>query len=127
MDIGEVSRTAGVSPSALRYYEERGLIESVGRIGLRRQFDPSVLQRLGVIALMRNAGFSLGEIAGMFAPDGEPRIDRVQLSAKADELDDRIRELSAVRDGLRHAAACPAPTHLECPTFQAALARATFP
>ena len=40
--------------------------------------------------------------------DGEPQIERGVLSAKADELDERIRELTALRDGLRHAAACPA-------------------
>jgi hypothetical protein len=54
----------------------------------------------------------------MFAPDGAPRINRVQLTRKADELDRRIRHLTALRDGLRHAAVCPAPSHLECPTFQ---------
>ena len=123
MDIGEVSRTTGVAPSALRYYEQRGLIESTGREGLRRQFDPSVLERLRLIVLWRTAGFSLDEIAGMFGPV----IPRDRLTAKADELDERIRELSALRDGLRHAANCPAPSHLECPTFRAALERATFP
>ena len=54
----------------------------------------------------------------MFAPEGQPRIDRQMLAAKADELDRTIRKLSAMRDGLRHAAACPAPSHMECPTFR---------
>ena len=54
----------------------------------------------------------------MFAPDGQPRIDRKALAAKADELDEKIRKLSAMRDGLRHAAACSAPSHMECPTFR---------
>jgi hypothetical protein len=40
------------------------------------------------------------------------------LAAKADELDRTIRKLSAMRDSLRHAAACPAPSHMECPTFR---------
>ena len=117
MDIGEVSRTAGVAPSALRYYEARGLIESVGRVGLRRQFDPSVVQRLALITLWRNAGFSLDEMGDMFGP----HIPREKLAGKADELDARIRELTALRDGLRHAAACQAPSHMECPTFRRAL------
>ena len=118
MDIGAVSRSAGVPPSTLRYYEARGLIESTGRHGLRRQFDDSIVQRLALIALWRNAGFSLDEITGMFAPDGEPRIERATLTAKADELDERIRELTALRDGLRHAAVCPVENHLACPKFQ---------
>ncbi|WP_164311581.1 MerR family DNA-binding protein, partial [Streptococcus pneumoniae] len=71
-------------------------------------FDPDVLERLALIALGRAAGFSLDEIAFMFAPDGRPRIDRRALSAKADELDDMIHRLSTIGDGLRHAAACPA-------------------
>jgi DNA-binding transcriptional MerR regulator len=118
LDIAEVSRRSGVPASALRYYEERGLITSVGRQGLRRLFEPDVLQRLALIALGRAAGFPLGEIALMFAPDGKPRLDRAQLRAKADELDGKIRRLLAMRDGLRHAAACPAPSHMECPQFR---------
>jgi DNA-binding transcriptional MerR regulator len=118
LDIGEVAQRSGVSVSTLRFYEDKGLIASIGRRGLRRQFDSRVLERLALIALGRSAGFSLDEIALMFAPDGKPRIDRHLLSAKAEELDKTIRELSAIRDGLRHAAACPAPSHMECPTFR---------
>jgi DNA-binding transcriptional MerR regulator len=77
-----------------------------------------VLERLALIALGRTSGFSLDEIARMFAPDGRPRIDRRMLAAKAEELDQTIRELTAMRDGLRHAAACPAPSYMECPTFR---------
>ncbi|MCE3286340.1 MAG: Transcriptional regulator, MerR family [Steroidobacteraceae bacterium] len=77
-----------------------------------------MLERLALIALGRSAGFSLDEIARMFAPDGRPRIVRSMLAAKAEQLDDTIRKLSAMRDGLRHAAVCPAPSHLECPTFR---------
>ena len=118
MDINEVARASGVPASTLRYYEERGLIASVGRRGLRRTFEPRVVERLALIALGRAAGFSLEEIARIFAPDGRPKIDRQVLAGKADELDRTIRKLSAMRDGLRHAAACPAPSHMECPTFR---------
>ena len=69
-----------------------------------------MLERLALIALGRAAGFTLDEIARMFAPDGRPQIDRHMLAAKAEELDGTIRKLSAMRDGLRHAAACPAPS-----------------
>lgn len=118
MDIGEVSKRSSVPVSTLRFYEEKGLIASVGRRGLRRQFDPGVLELLALIALGRSAGFSLDEIALMFAPDGRLRIDRKMLTAKADDLDRAIKRLSAMRDGLRHAAACRAPSHMECPTFR---------
>ena len=118
LDIAQVAKRSGVAASTLRYYEERGLIESIGRRGLRRTFDPGVLERLALIALGRQAGFSLDEIAAMFDPRGMAVIDRDMLIAKAGEIDTLIRRLSAMRDGLRHAAACPAPSHMECPTFR---------
>ena len=118
LDIAEVARRSGVPASTLRFYEEKGLIASIGRRGLRRLFEPGVLERLALIALGRAAGFSLDEIALMFAPDGRLRIDRRMLVSKAEELDRTIRGLSAMRDSLRHAAACPAPSHMECPTFR---------
>ncbi|MFF4800766.1 helix-turn-helix domain-containing protein [Streptomyces sp. NPDC001351] len=124
LDIAEVVQRAGVPASTLRFYEEKGLIAASGRRGLRRQYDPAVLDRLALIAMGRTAGFSLDEIARMFAPDGQPRIDRQVLAAKAEELDRTIRELGVLRDSLRHAAACPAPSHMECPTFRRLL-RAT--
>lgn len=126
MDIAEVARRAGVPASTLRYYEEQGLIRSTGRTGLRRRFEPGVLERLSLIALGQAAGFSLQEIGRMFAPDGRPRIDRQKLAGKADELDATIRKLAALRDSLRHAAACPAPSHLECPTFRRLMRAAAF-
>jgi DNA-binding transcriptional MerR regulator len=118
MDISEVVKRSGVSASALRFYEEKGLIRPVGRQGIRRQFRSSVLERLALIALGRSAGFSLDEIAKMLGPDGEPQIDRQLLADKAEELDSSIRQLTSMRDGLRHAAVCSAPSHMECPKFR---------
>jgi DNA-binding transcriptional MerR regulator len=118
LDIAEVAQRSGVPASALRYYEEKGLIVSVGRRGLRRLFDPDVVERLALIALGRATGFSLEEMARMFAKDRRVRIDRKTLAAKADELDRKIRELTAMRNGLRHAVACSAPSHMECPKFR---------
>lgn len=118
LDIAEVAQRSGLPASTLRFYEEKGLIATIGRRGLRRLFDADVLDRLALIALGRAAGFTLDEIARMFAPDGRPSIDRPLLLAKAAELDRSIRQLSAMRDGLLHAAACPAPSHLECPSFR---------
>lgn len=118
IDIAEVARRSGVPASTLRFYDEKGLIRSAGRRGMRRLFDSAVLERLSLIALGRNAGFSLDEIGAMFAPDGRPRIDRAKLAAKAGDLDRTIRKLVALRNGLRHAAECPARSHMECPTFR---------
>ena len=118
LDIAEVAQRCGLPASTLRYYEEKGLIRSVGRRGLRRLFPERVLEQLALISLGRTAGFSLDEIAAMFAGSGRPRIDRKRLLAKADELDHSIARLTAMRDGLRHAARCPAPTHMDCPKFK---------
>jgi DNA-binding transcriptional MerR regulator len=118
LDIAQVAQRSGVPASTLRFYEEKGLISSIGRRGLRRVFAAGVLQRLALIALGRAAGFSLDEIARMFAPDGRPRLDRRLLAAKADELDKTVSQLRSLSRGLRHAVACPAPSHMECPTFR---------
>jgi DNA-binding transcriptional MerR regulator len=124
MDITEVARRSGLPASTLRYYEQKRLIRSVGRSGLRRVFAPDVMERLSLIALGRAAGFSLDDIARMFSPEGRVRIDRQLLAAKASELDETIRQLAALRRGLRHAANCPAPSHMECPTFRRLLREA---
>ncbi len=118
LDIGEVSANSGIKPSALRYYEETGLISSVSRHGLRRQFPPEVLLQLKLISMGKSAGFSLEEIAGMFARNGMPNLPRAALHQKADEIDRKVHELKALRDTLRHVADCPAPSHMECPTFR---------
>jgi DNA-binding transcriptional MerR regulator len=118
MDIGEVAAASGLAPSTLRFYEEKGLIRSVGRHGLRRLFPSQVLVQLEFIALGRHAGFTLSEIAKMMTEDGRFQVNRKQLLAKADEIDRGIARLTAVRNGLRHAASCPAPSHLECPKFR---------
>ncbi len=116
-DIADVAKQSGVPASTLRYYEEKGLIAPSGRRGLRRTFDPDVFEKLGLIALGRASGFTLDEIAVMMSADG-PRIERSRLVEKADELDEKIRQLTVMRDGLRHASTCNAPSHMECPSFR---------
>lgn len=118
VDISEVVRRSGVPASALRFYEQKGLITSIGRRGLHRLFAPDVLQRLALIALGRSAGLTLDEIATMFSEDGSLQVDRRLLAAKAEEIDGRIRQMTSMRNGLRHAAACRAPDHMACPKFR---------
>ena len=118
LDIGEIAERSGIRPSALRYYEQSGLISSISRHGLRRQYSPEVLLQLKLIVMGKAAGFSLEEIGGMFGQNGMPKISREVLHARADEIDRQIRELTALRETIRHVAACPAPSHMECPTFR---------
>lgn len=118
LDIGEVAERSGVPPSTLRYYEQIGLIASRGRHGLRRQFDADVLLTLSLVGMGKAAGFSLAEIAAVLGQGGSPELPRDRLRARAGELQKQILELQMLRDVLRHVANCPAPTHLECPTFR---------
>jgi DNA-binding transcriptional MerR regulator len=118
LDIGEVSKETGLPPSTLRYYEEKGLIRSLGRSGLRRQYSSKVLEQLQFIVLAQQGGFSLKEIAKMFGEDGRFRVDRQLVLTKADELDKVIKRQNAIKDLLNHVANCPAPSHFECPKFQ---------
>ncbi|AIW15818.1 helix-turn-helix domain-containing protein [Vibrio tubiashii] len=118
MDIAVVSKESGLAPSTLRYYEKIGLIRSIGRNGLRRQYSPNILNKLNIISLGRAAGLSLEEIASMFDVDDELAINRDLLTQKVEEIDEQIKRLAIVRDNLNHVANCPLPSHLECPSFQ---------
>lgn len=118
LDIGEVAERTGIPPSTLRYYDEIGLISSVGRRGLRRLFGPEALLQLSLISLGKKAGFALDEIGAMFGAGGLTSLPRATLHRRADEMDRQIRDLAILRDALRHVADCPAPSHIECPRFR---------
>lgn len=118
LDIGEVCRKSGLSASALRFYEQKGLIRSIGRAGLRRQFHPGVLERLALIRLGQAAGLSLEEISCMFDDSGDLQIDRHLLLAKADLIAQTITRLQSIEHNLRHVVNCPQQQHLQCPSFQ---------
>ena len=122
LDIAEVAQRRGLNPSTLRYYAKRGLIASDGRRGLRREYDDGVLTRLALIALGQRAGFSLDEIGALFRPQGgNLELSRDELRNQAKNLREQAQELQATADLLDHIAACSAPSHLECPRFQAIL------
>ncbi|MBH1963690.1 MAG: helix-turn-helix domain-containing protein [Comamonadaceae bacterium] len=126
VDIGVLSKTAGIPVSTLRYYEEVGLIQSVSRIGLRRQYHEDALVQLSLISLGKAAGFSLDEIRGMFDKERRPNLPRPTLHQRADELDAQILRLTTLSKLLRHVAECPAPSHMACTRFRKLL-RVNFP
>ncbi|BCP51732.1 MerR family transcriptional regulator [Kaistia sp. 32K] len=127
LDIGVLAERSGVPASTLRYYEEIGLIRSVARHGLRRQFDAEALTQLALISLGKTAGFSLEEIRGMFGKDGSADLPRTALHQRADQIERQIRELTTLRNALRHVAECPAEQHMECPKFRRLLRLASPP
>ncbi|MFI0355128.1 MerR family transcriptional regulator [Actinomadura sp. 9N407] len=117
LDIAEVAERSGLAPSALRFYESRGLIASAGRNGLRRTYRPDVLDRLGLIACARGAGFTIAEIATFVLARPTDVELRARMADKARAIDDDIARLVRMRDGLRHASTCTHAPLVACPDF----------
>jgi len=120
LDIGEVVKRSGVPASTLRYYEQLGLLQALGRRGLRRQYDERVLERLALIGLGQAAGLSLQQIgASLPSQHGRISLDREALLAQADVLQRQITWLQRVRRQLQRAAACPlAEDARSCSSFR---------
>ena len=111
LPIGVVATRSGIAPSALRYYEEQGLISATRTAGGARRYPRSVLRRLAVIRAARNIGLSLPEIRTALAtlPDGRPptALDWAGLSRQwRDRLDEQIAALTQLRDGLSSCIGC---------------------
>lgn len=126
LDIGEVARRTGRAPSALRFYERKGLIRSVDRKGLRRLFRPEVLDQVALIIAGQEQGLSLDELHQFIKGDATGPELRQVMRRKAIEIDQQIDRLTAVRDRFQHAAECQAAHLLECEIFRAHV-RATLP
>src|SRR5919205_4585874 len=109
--IGELGKRSGMAPSALRYYEELGLITSTRTSSGQRRFERSTLRRLAFVRAARNVGLTLEEIAAALAtlPDGRTptRADWARLSASwRKRLDEQIEALQALRNGLESCIGC---------------------
>jgi DNA-binding transcriptional MerR regulator len=124
LDIAVVVERCGLAPSALRFYEKRGLIASAGRNGLRRTYRPEVVQRLALISCARGAGFTIAEIARFLRATPDDAELRARMADKARELEDDIARLIRMRDSLRHASTCTHEPLVECPDFKRAFAAA---
>lgn len=121
LDIGEVAERTGLAPSALRFYERKGLISSTARNGLRRAYRPEVLERLGLIMCARGAGFTVAEISSFLSAGPGDREVREKMAVKAGELDQRVAQLTRLRDALDHAATCDHEPLTDCPDFKRAV------
>jgi MerR family transcriptional regulator, redox-sensitive transcriptional activator SoxR len=111
LTIGEVSRRSGVAASALRFYEERGLIASERAGAGHRRFARAVLRRIAFIVFAQRVGLTLQEIAAELAklpPDRAPtRRDWARLSSRwTARIDERIDELERLRAGLTECIGC---------------------
>lgn len=118
LDIAEVAERTELTPSALRFYERRGLIASAGRNGLRRTFAPEVIERIVLIRCAQEAGFTLAQIGWfLVATPGDEEL-REQMRQRAEELEEEIARLIRMSDSLRHAATCEHSPLVECPEFK---------
>ena len=93
LSIGEVASAAGIQPSAIRYYERKGLLPQPDRLSGRRRYDPKVLELLRVIEVSKAAGFTLAEIEHVmhgFDPKTPPSERWRSLA------EDKLREVDAV-------------------------------
>lgn len=118
LPIGEVAERAGVEPSAIRYYESLGLLPRPARAGGKRRYGSDVLDRLALIALAKDSGFTMKEIRQLvadFAPDSGPAERwRVLATRKLAELDEQALRVRRMRRVLRRALDCGCVDLEEC-------------
>jgi DNA-binding transcriptional MerR regulator len=122
MPIGELSRRTGIATSALRYYERVGLLSPAARAGRRRHYEESSVERIAVIRLCQDAGFTLAEIRRLVAAWGRDDRGWTELAErKVAELDTRIADAQRAKELVEHALECPYRDLLSCPRFRSAL------
>jgi len=118
LTIGELAARTRIATSALRYYEELGLLRPASRVSGHRRYRPAAVDQVGVILFLRDVGFSLLEIrqfVGSRARLG--RAWRELARRKVAELDDVIADATAARSALEHGIRCRHDDILECPNF----------
>jgi DNA-binding transcriptional MerR regulator len=124
LTIGELARRTGLRTSALRFYEQLGLLRPAARVGGQRRYDPSAVQQLAVLALLQETGFALAELAQLAVDPATARTRWPTLAqAKLAELDAQIRQATAAKQLLEDALACDCPQPAQCDRVQAAGAR----
>jgi len=120
--IGELARRSGLTSSALRYYEQVGLLSPATRAGGRRHYRASSAERVAFIQLCQDAGFTLREIRALLAAGSRRGRAWARIAeAKLRELDTRIAQAMHAKTVVQHALACPHRNIVMCPNFRAAL------
>ncbi len=123
LSIGEVATEAGVTVSAVRYYEREGLLPPAERVGGQRRFGGETIRRLGVIDTAKRAGFSLAEIRALLdsIDNGDPahRELRALAERKLPEVDAAIERAQETRAWLSLATICKCGSLEECDLFAA--------
>jgi DNA-binding transcriptional MerR regulator len=118
LTIGELARRAGVATSALRYWEDLGLLPTAARIAGQRRYPESAVGLVGLILLLRDVGFSLAEQKALMAARAVALDDWRRLARrKLADLDDQIAKAQAAREAIEHALRCPHEDIRQCPNF----------
>jgi len=118
LTIGELAQRTGVATSALRYYEQLGLMPPTSRISGQRRYGASAVELVGMILFLRDIGFSLGEVSALMASRSEsPDAWRELARHKVAELDEQISRAHVARVALQHALRCKHEDLLDCPNF----------
>ncbi|WP_269915467.1 MerR family transcriptional regulator [Acinetobacter sp. HY1485] len=118
IDIGDLADRVQCSTATLRFYEEKGLIKSIGRKGLRRQYSINTIHIVALIKLMKNGGLSLKDIQNIFIKDQKIKVNQDILEIKMSEMVSKVQTLQRSLEVLKHIQSCPYPEHMECPEFQ---------
>jgi len=120
MSIGELAARTGVAITALRYYDELGLVRPEARPSGRRRYAESAVRAVGVVLFLRDVGFSLAEIGALMASDNT-RTNRWSelVERKLAALAEQEHRLVVARTALEHARDCPAKDPSRCPRFWA--------
>ena len=121
LTIGELARRAGVTTSALRYYEELGLLPAPARISGQRRYPVSAARQVAAIGLYRDAGFTLAEQKTLLTSGPAQPAWRQLAQHKLAELDEQIARAQAAREAISHGLRCPHEDLAQCPNFNAGL------
>jgi DNA-binding transcriptional MerR regulator len=119
ISIGELSKRTGVAITALRYYDELGLVRPAARASGQRRYDDGAVSRVGAVLFLRDVGLSLDEIGQFMRGDDWRAI----VERKIVELDEQTANLRAGRVALLHALHCPVGEPANCPKFWSIIER----
>jgi DNA-binding transcriptional MerR regulator len=115
LSVGELSERTGVPTSALRYYDELGLVRPAARASGRRRYAASAVRDIGLILFLREIGFSLTEIGRFIA--GDRNTIRDMIDHKLAELTEQQHRIDVARTALEHGRQCPASEPMKCSRF----------
>ncbi|MCK2244195.1 MULTISPECIES: MerR family transcriptional regulator [unclassified Crossiella] len=115
LSIGELSERTGVPTSALRYYDELGLVRPAARASGRRRYAESAVREVTLIRFFCEIGFSLAEIGRFLTAESQSRQELVEH--KLAELAEQQRRIEVARTALEHGQRCPASDPMNCARF----------